>query len=299
MPSLKRNVKDAEERTGFETYDGEEPPKGIYRAKIKSVKIREASTGTMGFQVLAILEAREGSAHSKFDGFPAWTNIWLTDKEANQAREKAFYRSVGASTDGETNVVFEDLEDGGRVKKIGGKDPVGAIVKVDLKREDGYGMQGDTIYPVDPAKEKASKKSAPEPDEDDEDDLIEDDDTAEEDEGYTAEELRALSLPELRKLAKESGLEVKGLKKDDIVDSLIDFFAEGDDEDEDEDDDEDEVEGDEVITAADLLEYTLPNLKKFAREEGGYSNDDLKGLKKEEIVELLVDDEVVANEPPF
>lgn len=311
MPKLKRSVKGAPDRTGFESYDGPEPKPGVYRGKIKTCALRESSNGSgnLYYNVLIELEARKGDKENvRYDGYPAWVRLVMTEKEGNLAREKQFYRALNLKTE-EPDVLHDEIDDGGKVKKIGGKDPIGAIVKVDIKTDRYEGEQRlspDAIYPVDPAKESDADADEEEPEEDD-DDIDEDedfdDDDVEDEEDEAEEEVpdyASMKLPELKRLAKDAGIDSKGKSAKALAAALTEAWeAEEDEADDDDEPEEDEEEG---TTVAEAREWKLTQLKKFAREEGGYPAADLNGLKAPEIIEMLVDDEVLImgdDEPPF
>lgn len=322
MPSVKRSaVKAEEKKTGFESYDGPEPTRrGMYRSKIRIFQFKEFKSGAQGFKILLEFEAQKGDPkhHAEFDGYSIWTNLVFGDKEQMLTREGNFYAALGLK-DGPA-IVFEegDLKAGVDIKTLGGKS-LAAIQKLfvnaDVKiRTDGdYAGQPevDGIY-------KLKELSTPEPagaadeDEDDESDLIEDgDEEAEEsDEGETEgddpearkEELEAAGLTDLRTLAKEYEIKTVGLKKDALVEAILDVeFPDGgaaaladddeaeeeeaEEEDDEEAEEEEEAEEDDERTArvaelADLdragikrvLKGVNPDFKVLTR----HSDDDLR-----------------------
>lgn len=134
----------------------------------------------------------------------------------------------------------------------------------------------------DDADDVADDDTADDDDEDSDDEDDEDDDESDESEGdeYTKDELDAMSLAELKSLAKDAGYtaaDLKGLDQDDVVALLI-----GDDE----EDDEDEDESDEY-TEADLKAMGLPDLKALAKEWGVKI---AKDAKKPAIIKALLAD---------
>lgn len=254
MPSVKRTgVKAAEVKTGFESYDGPEPTKrGMYRARISIFQFKQFRTGSQGFKIQVILEADKADpkGHKQFDGYPQFANIVFGDKEAMITRENNLYAALGLKD--EPTIVYDDkgdLEDGIDIKTLGGKSLAAlkkVYVNVDLKpRRDGQdGMEVDGIYKL---KEVAGTAKTVVPDEEPEEDedLMEDEgeDETEEAEESRADELAGAALTDLRALAKEYGIKSTGLKKDELVDAIIDYEADLPEEDEAE---EDEPEDDEV-----------------------------------------------------
>lgn len=258
MPSVKRTgVKSAEVKTGFESYDGPEPTKrGMYRARISILQFKKfkanAETGiqAQGLKVQVILEAQAGDpkGHKQFDGYPQFSNVIFGDKEALITRENNFYAALGLKD--EPTIVYEDkgdIEQGVDIKTIGGKS-LAAIkkmfVNVDLKpRRDGQdGMEVDAIYKLKEVAGRGAGKADEEPEEDE--DLLEKDEDAEEEteaEGDDRrEELAAAALPDLRALAKEYSIKTVGLKKDDLIDAIIDYEADLPEEEEEPEEDEPE-----------------------------------------------------------
>jgi len=316
MPSIKRsNVKAEEVKTGFEAYDGPTPTKrGMYRAIIKQFNFKEFRSGRTGFSILVELEAAAGDPHNheQFDGFPIWSNIVFGEEEALMARESNLYAALGAG-DGPTITHDEgNPTTGVKVKKVGGKDPIDKAVSVDIKQgkyEGEVRPEVDGIYKIAGAASAGKAKAtadAPEPEEED---------TAE-DAGARERELKALKVSDLREIADELGLETDGVKKADLISSILEEefgaeFAEPseDDEDEEDEDEEDEEEDDEedeeddeedeeAERRADLAGVSRIELKKVLKE----LDPDAKVLKKmtdEDIVDAIIAEEFESDEPPF
>jgi hypothetical protein len=318
MPSVKRTgVKSAEVKTGFESYDGPEPTRrGMYRARIAILQFKTFRTGSQGFKIQVILEAAKGDpkGHKQFDGYPQFSNIVFGDKDAMITRENNFYAALGLKD--EPVIVYEDkgdLEEGIDIKTLGGKS-LAAIkklyVNVDLKpRRDGQdGMEIDGIYKLKEVARSGAGTKAEEAE--DEEDLLEDEGEEEEaeesDAEARAEELAEAGLPDLRSLAKEYGLKTVGLKKDAIIDAILEYEADlPEDEEEEEPDEEEEEpeeeEGDDERSAraeelADLDRAKLKLvLKKVNADFSVY-----KSTTDDDIREAILDAEFgAADETPF
>jgi len=259
MPSVKRaGVKSAEVKTGYESYDGPQPRKGMYRGRVTAIKYRQFKSGSTGLELRVILEAQSGDPkdQAKFDGYMTFPRIVFGDKEQMITRENNLYAALGVKD--EPTIVYDDKDDveaGATVTKLGGKNVVGVYVNVDLRQrrdsEDGD-MEVDGVYKFKDRPGSAVKAEVAS--EDDEDDLTEDDETEEEAEteddvdAEVAErevELNALTIVKLRAVAKELELDVKGLKKDEIVSAVLDAEFPLDDEESDEDEEEEESEEEE------------------------------------------------------
>lgn len=241
MPSLKRDVTKAADNTGFEPYDGPTPPKGLYRGVIKTSRVRKAGTGRLGINVVVELKAAKGSNAEKFDGYPAFVDLWLGDEEALQTREKAFYKSIGAST--APNIVF-DADDNdpetGKIKTIDGKKIENREVLVDLRTElynDEQRVKADGIIKVKDAGKEA-------PVEEQEDEEVEDDEIEEEEIEVPSEaDLKKMPLKDLRSLAEDFGVDTDEVKKKaDIIAALLEIAAEDEDDEDEESDEDDDLE---------------------------------------------------------
>lgn len=269
MPSIKRSgVKAEEKKTGFESYDGPEPKKrGMYRARVTNIKFAHFKSGAQGFKINLSLEAAKGDPkdHAQFDGYPIITNIVFGDKEAMLTRESNLYAALGVKDD-PTIVTKDEVGEKGtetEIKSIGGKSIEAlrkAIVNADIKigtYEGADRPEVDGIYVFREAVggPKKTVEFVDESEEDEEDDdLLEDDEAEEEDEEQSieerTEELMAASLAELKALATgDYDIDIKGMKKAQIVDAIVAYEFEEDgaavlEDDEEEEDEDDEVEVD-------------------------------------------------------
>lgn len=107
------------------------------------------------------------------------------------------------------------------------------------------------------------------------------------------EETEALSIKELRVLAKEYGL--TSIKKSEILEGLAEFYADDDDEDEeedeaDEDEDEeedDDEESDEEPTRDDLSELSLAELRIEAKANG-HKPSEYRGMDQDALIDLIL-----------
>lgn len=284
MPKLIRDTSNVNYEEGLrKPYGGPMPPQGVYPGEIVSCELRtnKEKTGQY-FNLLVALETKGVEGKEQYDGYPAWVMLALTNKEANLNREQAFYAAIGAGTKPE--ILYDDK---GQVTKIGGKKPVGAKVKVFLKHELYEGVtsaKGDTIYPFGDGAPAAAKK----PVADIED--APDDEEVEVEEAETQEvDLDAMTLPQLRELAKSLGIATGRKKPDTLRDEITDALA---DQVTEEEEAEAEAEAAEAITQEEVEKMNIIKLKKFA-VESGFEADDLKGMTKDEIIEVLVDEGLV------
>lgn len=305
MPKLKRQTSHVED-SGFEIYSGPEPPAGVYRGVIAQCKIRDSkSSDNKYYNVLVRLEGNTGNKE-QYNGYPCWVMLTMTDKEANLRREKQFYRAVCNNEDPEVVYKTEgEVANGFPVTKIGGKNPEGAKVSVQIRMEadrDGVGQRpkGDTIYPLKPVEGSAVSD---EPDEDDEE--LEDEELEDEEDSDRRAELEAMKPSALRNLAKSDyDIDTAGMKKPALIEAILEHESEAKDAEDSEpdEDDEDEDDEDDKPDYAELAGLSLPKLRKKVLEVWGddYDADDLKEMKKDEILEDLVENEFIEDdEPPF
>jgi len=103
--------------SGFTPYSGDLPPAGVYRFKLKRVKVETFGTGNMGLKVLMELDGSWKDAHRKYDGAPVWANVVFTKGAA--AFVKAFGSAIGVTSAALLSNVVTDEKD--LVTKIGTK----------------------------------------------------------------------------------------------------------------------------------------------------------------------------------
>jgi hypothetical protein len=244
MPSVIKRKTSHIESSGFDIYTGEEPPRGGYRAVIKKCAIQKSKGDNLMYAIVVELKAKPGTPKSQYDGWPSFPYIVMTDTEGNLAREQAFYMAICGKADAEVSTVADasKFKPGDKqqtpVTKIGGQNPVGKIVNVQVKdetQEDGSTRKVvDRIFRV--RDEDAEDTAADEPDIEDEDD--------EDAEGlplYEEDDLRTKGLPALRKILQdEFGMDVTEAKSLKTKDALVSAILEAQDEEADEDEDEDE-----------------------------------------------------------
>lgn len=109
------------------------------------------------------------------------------------------------------------------------------------------------------------------------------DDEEVEGEPLDRDETIALSIKELRSLAKEYG--VGATKKAEILEGLEEFFTDSDDE--DEEDDEDEGDEDDELTRDKLEEMDLKELR-LAAKEAGHTSSEYRGMDQDALVDLIL-----------
>jgi hypothetical protein len=304
MPSFKlKGSKAQEAKSGFEPYDGPVPSRnGFYRAIIKVMKWGANSSGSSGFSITAELQAAPGDPknHAQFDGYPMFSRSIITESGDGGALKEGAQRNLdnllaALGTKDEPDVVLAD-DDGDKVdvKKIGGKNPIGAVVNIDLQMKMYEGERRPEVGGIYKYKEiDAPAKSATvvTDDDDDEADLMEGDDEAEETEGdeeydARAEELDGMKIVALRSLAKELGAKSSGTKEVVIEAILAAEFPE--DEESDEDDAAEEPDEDDADEAeeADEDEAEDDEEEDDEAEEADEEDDEEREARVAELADL-------------
>lgn len=232
MPTLKFGHLDEvdTDSSGFEIYDGPTPKPGIYTAKIKVMRVKMSKAGNAYFSILTEFCDDSSADKAETVGFPLWVNITPGEAEVQQIRTAQLFRAICGKKG--PNVTHEDLDDGGKVLKVGGKDPLGTEVRVEVKREVYEGESRAVAQSILPS--KAKKEDVEEIDEVEEDEEIEaeveevEEEAAEEDSedeaiAYSVASKKA--LPALKKIAKEAGYDASDLKeykkKEDLLELLV------------------------------------------------------------------------------
>ena len=295
MPKIVRDTTGVNYEEGLrKPYAGPTPPQGTYDCILQTCEYKQnkAKTGYY-YNILAVLNTKGVEGKEQYDGFPAWVMLSLTNKEANLNREQAYYAALGAGLKPE--VIIDDK---GQVTKIGGKKPTDVHAKVFIKHEVYEGQsqaKGDTIYPAgDVTSSKPSKPASIEEQYADDEDVVVESAVDEVEEV----DLDALTLPQLRELAKSLDI-VTGRKKPETLRDEIQAIWDAEEEEEEPEEPEDEPEEAEaeatvdILTPKDAEAMNIIKLRAFA-VESGFEKDDLKGLSKAEIIELLTDEGLVA-----
>ena len=294
MPKMKFGVgKDVSTDSGFTPYEGPLPKPGvIYPVEQKTATIRltgENSKNPGTAYINTMWEITDGECK----GFTAWHRLIPGEHEIQQARIAQYMQAVTGKN--MADVVHEEVEDGGKVKTIGGRKPEGvkAGMTFQRKKDTRNAIEGEEtpwiaesadIIPGWKPKSKVEAEDESEPDEDDiEDEDVED----EEDDAPVAEETDEDEAEETDEDDEEEP-------------------EDEEDDDSDEDSDEEDEEEGEGIPMADALKMSLVELKKLAKQYE-YEDSDLNPFKgpagKKKLIAKLVEDEIIFedgdDEPPF
>lgn len=247
-----------DELDDFPVYDGDLPPKGVYRLVLKTLRLKKNKNDDPMLNALLIINEPPSSKKSQYNGKDVWANLNVTRQGAPwvnnfisalvpenkvAAVRKAFWAQK----------VMVDKEEPPNVLSIG-------AVKIEAGELLISAQCGHKTYNNDidldakrffrPSDTTLNESDAPAAEDGDEDEW--EDETGEaaegDDEEYDAraEELEAMTRPELLRAAKAAGVSVKrGTPESEIIDDVLDVEFPPEDEDEEpepEEEEEEEVE---------------------------------------------------------
>jgi hypothetical protein len=253
---------DVNRKSGIEPYEGPLPRPGVYAATIQSVKIRISQAGNPYFNVLFEFANQTSPEKNQFKGYPLWDKIVPGDSDIQKERVGKFINAIcGKLT---ANILHDEVTDGGRVNKVGGKDPVGTKVRVTVRRGTYNGepiVEVQDLFPwpkgeawpegdpesepedaedaeTEPEEEGEEPESTDEPEEEDEEDSEEEEDEEDEEDSDAEFQARSLSLQAMDRTtlkAELKGLDpaFKVLKRhtdEDLVNAILDLEYPEDDE---------------------------------------------------------------------
>lgn len=305
---------------------GKLPTKGRTRVLVKKVTVKENRNGDDMLTVTCEIAESKGKKPGPFDGYAMWERLNVTEQGAPYL--KRFLTAIGVKwSDFIKNTVRDETAEPNVITKIGKVNlakPVEAFVSIrhttdqndepqaevgrflppadedeDDDVDDDDVEEDDDDVEVDEDEEDDSEEddedSEDEDDEDEDDDEDEEDD--EDDEEALRDELKSLKIPALKKRALRGGADEDDLpgKKPALIDLIVGLeLGDEDDEEEDEDEEDDDDKPDEEELREELKGLGIQELRDRCGENGR-KRPKLKGLKKPELIDLIIEDEV----PPF
>lgn len=262
---LKGSGVDVNKSSGFEPYEGPLPRPGVYAAVIRSCRVRVSQAGNMYFNVLFEFADQMDGAKQEFKGYPLWDMITPGESDIQKERTGKFLHTISGKDPSKVNIAInhDEVTDGGQVKSIGGKDPVGTKCRVVVGRSsrngeatcelrDLFPWPKDTPWPEGAVAsdddeeiedEEIEEEEAEEPEEEEEVEEAEEEEEEEEEESeYDARvaELNALDRTALKNILKsDHDSDFKVLKRhtdDDLREAIlaIEFVSDEDEEGDDE-----------------------------------------------------------------
>jgi hypothetical protein len=293
---IKRDVRKAEDRQPVTVYEGPTPPDGTYRAQIRSIRLRKWKTGKQYLNVLPILDAKDKEGqNAPYDGYAGWTPTTIdSGNEVGDAREKSLYLAIAGKA--QVDIDVDDKVQGDPiVTKVGGVNPNGVYVFVKLETDPEYGQKGQWIYP-DPSYQRDGQPEESGEDQGSESEL----DIEAEAKATPAKKAPAakkverarklaavpepssdevdydsMTVPALRKAARAAGIDTEGVSKADLISQLK---GEADDRDPNK------------KNPQDIYDMSDQELEGFIEGIEGWDWADFDGMKRKDIVEVLVDE---------
>lgn len=319
--------------SSFLPYDGPALVEGSYIAVLKNPTLKKSKGESGNYYINAVFEVDEpkNSDKAKYNGAAVWGMIhFMSEAESMQARYVSFLKAVGAPLN-DPEIVFESQEDadsgkGSKITSIGGVKFHGRKVRIVVRKRpasEGYGesIDVDMISKID----TTNISEDPEIDVEVEDEEIEVEETEEidgdeeEERAERTAELKKMKLAELKAAALEAEIDIKGLKKDGLIEAIVDWefsdededededeeseevdphkpmYADGDEEEEEEDDEEEEEEDESEALRAELQELDRTALKKRLKEVDPEAKV-FKSTTDEAIIDMIVEK---SEEAPF
>lgn len=307
-------------------------PRGVYRIWIKKLTVVKNKNDDDMIKIVA--EIFETDKEKKgYNGWAFWTQQNVTEQGASFLKQ--FLKSFGASWadfQQRTKMIPETKLDPAQITAIGkanfagtkkilarasvgmGRASGGYEARTEIKRWLPLDADMDDSEDIEDDEEILDDEELEDEDleevEDDEELEDEDEEEADEEEAELRESLSSLGLPALRKRVKTNDADAKttGLKKDALIDLIVEQELLVDDEDEELDEDEDEeLEEDDEAAEEELREelsgLTIGALKKRAKENGEKVAVLNKMKDKAKVIDLVVEQELNAEgddeEPPF
>lgn len=256
MPKIKATV-NPEAQNSFLPYDGPALVPGSYDAVLKNPSIRESKAGNLYINAVFEVEEAKKSEKAKFNGAGVWGRIMFQhENENHQARFNSFLKAVGVPLK-DADIAHESDDDlatskGSTVTAIGGKKIDGRKVRITLTTDSSSDTQNAVQVDLvtvrknaEAAEDEEEDTSGPaeEAEDDDEDMEVEVDEETQAEMDAREKELKKTPLADLKEAAKEAGIEIKGLKKADLVEAILDWeFSDEEDEDGEEEAEEEEDE---------------------------------------------------------
>jgi pyruvate/2-oxoglutarate dehydrogenase complex dihydrolipoamide acyltransferase (E2) component len=305
LPTIRRDASKAEERAPFGVYDGPEPPDATYHGVIRTATLRTSKQGNDYLNFLVSLDAAPDSSKAQYNGFAAWTKVTLDGSDAGLSRERSTYMAIAGKP--EVAILTDDSKPDPKVTKIGGVNPIGVRVLVQVKDDnDGYGPSGRWIYADGDAPKAAPAQT------DDDDETVEAEaktksnvtsmrgraakkaaapEPEPEPRAETAPDHHSMTLPQLRAYAKEQGIESAGQGKKALLEALDAKLTGSTGQ-----------KAETKLNPQDIKKMSEKELIDFLETENeagdSYSKDDFGAtedgkIDRDEVIEILVDDGVI------
>jgi hypothetical protein len=249
-----------DELEDFPIYDGEQPPKGVYRCAMRLLRLKNNKNGDPMLNGLLVINEPAGSKKSQYNGYDFWFNLNVTSQGSrwinNFLSALVPEDKVAAVRKGfwAQKVMVDKAEPPNVLSIAGVKIVENMLVTVACKVKQEYGGTGTVLDPTQFSRPvdmtlntdglSESGEDAEDWEEEGEEEPEAADDEMSEEEAARYDELSTMERPALLKAAKAAGVSVKrGTSEENIVNDILDAeFAEAEEEEEAEEDLEEEEE---------------------------------------------------------
>lgn len=268
----------------YPIYDGELPPKGVYRLALRLLRLKKNKNGDPMLNGLVVINEPAGSKKTQYNGYDFWFNLNVTSQGSRwvnnflsalvpenkvAALRKAFWDQK----------VMVDKSEPPNVVSIGPvKITENMLISAQCSHRKEYNSDDSTLDAkrfIRPTDYKFNNEGAPTDGEDSEEDWEDEseeetagdegDEEISEEEAEREAELAEMERPALLKISKELGISVKrGTPEEDIINSILDAEF-GEEEEEAEEETEEEYEGEDEEVAEEPEPEPEPAPKRTRR----------------------------------
>lgn len=301
----------------FEVYEGDLPPKGVYRFELTMLRLKENRNGDpMINGRLRMAELRKDK--KQYNGYGCWFNLNVTkqgrgwvnnfidalakdDKQALALRKAFWDQKVMLDKEEPPNILSIGT------LKIHDKNLV-LRAQCGVKKYEGELDLDPKVFLRDDGKVPADADAETETEEEgwEETEAEETDSDVDEEYDERAEELEELSETDLKKILKSDHekklADYKGKTKDELVEMILDLeFPEEEESEEEEPAEEEDLEEQMEAREEELSELETAELKKILKTEHGKKLADYRGKGDEDLVAMILAAEfpdAAEEEPP-
>jgi hypothetical protein len=269
-------------------YDGPKPPAGVYTGEIKFMRIKVNKNGDDMLNILTEIAEPKGD-RAKYNGYGVWDNLNITDENAGRVNALLDALGINRKQFWPPNGPQVDNNDPPNITKIGTKRPEGCKLRIATKDDEYQGVERliTTRYLPLKGNEEAEDEADDADDQTDEsadesaDDAGADSGEATGDEPLTEEDLAGYNLDELKEICDAWELPYTARATEKVLTKKI-------------------LEAQEAALSADSDDADEPAEEETPDDDGGYTEEDLKGEDLARLKEILTDEfEVALPKPPI
>jgi hypothetical protein len=246
----------------YDVYEGEQPPKGVYRCRLKMLRLKQNKNGEPMVNGLLVISEPKKSPKAQYNGYSFWFNINVTKVGAPWVNNFLSVLVPEEKVAGLRKLFWDekvmlDKEDPPNIVSIGqvkfALDDRPIYVKANTKMKRATADYDESLDVLRFLRDSTDTSKADEPDDEDvdedegyqEDPGSDDEGEADEEFDERQEELEDLETAELKKILKGHGFKIaqyKGKSDEDLINMILDHeFPEEEDEEGEEDETEDQT----------------------------------------------------------